>query len=188
MILTQATKATTLWNSCPNKKQRLSNYQWSSYPSLHELNYSYYQNKFILGDNRRILQGCIFNHLFAKEGDKVWMDTKTWRKLLVVEESSYKFTNFEDCKPRKRPCGVYWCMQSRNWRSSYAIQPRGMLWVQKFEGAWEELCYSWSITCIHSTCSQDVEALLNGKKMWVKDIPLWSEIFVWSANTKCYTI
>ena len=29
--------------------------------------------------------------------------------------------------PEKRLCGVYWCMQSRTWRSSYARQPRGML-------------------------------------------------------------
>ena len=57
--------------------------------------------------------------------------------------------------------------------------------VNKFEGLWEKLCHSWFRTCNHSTSSQDLEALLNGQKIWVKDIPLWSKIFVWTSNSKC---
>ena len=49
-------------------------------------------------------------------------------------------------------------------RISSARQPRGMLWFNTVEGSGEELCYSWFRTCIHSTCSKDVEALLNGRK------------------------
>ena len=55
----------------------------------------------------------------AKEGNKVWMDTKMWRKLPTIQESSHKCTSLEECRPRKRFCGVYWCMQLRTWRSSY---------------------------------------------------------------------
>ena len=112
------------------------------------------------------------------------MDIEVWRKFPVVEEYSYKCTTLESYIPREIFCGVHWCMQSRTWRSSYARQPRNMLWVKKVEGAWEELCHSWSGTCIHSTRSQYVEALLDGQKIWAKDRPLWSEVFVWSANSK----
>ena len=88
-------------------------------------------------------------------------------------------------KPRKIFCGVYWDIWSTIWRISYARQPRGMLWVKKVEGSWEEIFYSWSGTCIHSTCSQDVETLLDGKKIRVKERSLRYEVFVWSSYSKC---
>ena len=67
-----------------------------------------------------ILQGFTSSHFSYKEGNKVWMDIEVWRKLPAIEESSHKCTSFESCRTREILCGVYWCMWTRNWRSSYA--------------------------------------------------------------------
>ena len=61
------------------------------------------------------------NHCLGLEHRYCWLP-KTLEMFQAEEKDSPR--------PKKILCGVYWCMQSRTWRSSYARQPHSGTWVR----------------------------------------------------------
>ena len=127
----------------------------------------------------RVLQGCTFNHFFAKEGDKVWMDTKMWRNILtsapilkIVDPEKYFLVCTTACNQ-----GLGGVLMQDNHVVCYESRK-----LKEHEKN-------------YATHDLELAAIVHALKMWrhylmgrkfdSKDRPLWSEILVWSANSKC---
>jgi hypothetical protein len=50
--------------------------------------------------------------------------------------------------------------------------------------SWKEKCHTWNTTCCNSSCIEDVETLLDGEKVQVKNNPRWFEIPTWIVDFK----